>query len=162
MQEMTGTFVRSLAVLLVALTAGEAVADESRQRRPNFIIFFTDDQGYADVGCFGATDFQTPNFDRMAAEGLKLTSFYAQPVGEKHNWQTDAGRIDRPQLAHPRAADQCRHVDCAGWSVSSPDRSCRSWPISKRQWALTKPAWRLMSRPPWFPWPRRRGGLSSY
>lgn len=43
---------------------------------PNVVIVFTDDQGYADVGCFGATDFETPNLDRMAAEGRKFTSFY--------------------------------------------------------------------------------------
>jgi arylsulfatase A-like enzyme len=48
----------------------------SNSRLPNFIIIFTDDQGYADVGCFGAKDFETPNLDRMAAEGLRLTDFY--------------------------------------------------------------------------------------
>jgi arylsulfatase A-like enzyme len=48
---------------------------------PNIIIFLTDDQGYADVGCFGAKGLKTPNFDRLAAEGMKFTSFYvAQPV----------------------------------------------------------------------------------
>lgn len=50
-------------------------------RPPNFIIIFTDDQGYSDVGVFGATDISTPNLDRMAEEGVKFTSFYvAAPV----------------------------------------------------------------------------------
>ncbi|HUT35418.1 MAG TPA: sulfatase [Planctomycetota bacterium] len=49
-------------------------------RRPNFVIFFTDDQGYNDVGCFGSPLIRTPHFDRMAREGMKLTSFCAQPV----------------------------------------------------------------------------------
>jgi len=49
-------------------------------RKPNFIIFFTDDQGYNDVGCFGSPNIRTPNFDRMAKEGTRFTSFYAQPV----------------------------------------------------------------------------------
>ena len=49
--------------------------------KPNFIVIFTDDQGYADVGCFGAEGFTTPHIDRMAAEGAKFTSFYsAAPV----------------------------------------------------------------------------------
>lgn len=43
---------------------------------PNVIIIFTDDQGYNDVGCFGS-DIPTPHLDQMAAEGLKLTDFYA-------------------------------------------------------------------------------------
>ena len=48
---------------------------------PNVIIIFTDDQGYADVGVFGAKGFRTPNLDRMAAEGRKFTSFHvSQPV----------------------------------------------------------------------------------
>ena len=47
----------------------------------NFIVIFTDDQGYADVGCFGAKGFETPHLDRMAAEGVRFTSFYvAQAV----------------------------------------------------------------------------------
>src|SRR5689334_870023 len=48
---------------------------------PNIVLLFTDDQGYGDVGCFGATKFKTPNLDRMATEGTRFTSFYvAQPV----------------------------------------------------------------------------------
>lgn len=47
-----------------------------RNRLPNFVIIFTDDQGYADVGCYGAEGFKTPNLDRMASEGMRFTSFY--------------------------------------------------------------------------------------
>ena len=55
------------------------------QRPPNFIIVYADDLGYADIGSFssksGATAPQTPNLDRMAAEGIRLTNFYvAQAV----------------------------------------------------------------------------------
>jgi arylsulfatase A len=48
--------------------------------RPNVVVIFIDDMGYADIGPFGATKQRTPNLDRMAAEGMKLTSFYAAPV----------------------------------------------------------------------------------
>lgn len=48
--------------------------------RPNFVVIFTDDQGYEDVGCFGSPDIRTPRLDAMAAEGMKFTSFYAQPI----------------------------------------------------------------------------------
>jgi len=55
-----------------------ASRDESRDpSRPNIIIILTDDQGYEDVGVYGATGFETPNLDRLAAEGMRFTSFYA-------------------------------------------------------------------------------------
>ena len=48
--------------------------------RPNFIIIFTDDQGYADLGCYGSKDIKTPRIDQLAGEGMKFTDFYAQPL----------------------------------------------------------------------------------
>jgi arylsulfatase A len=56
---------------LFALSLPLAAAD-----RPNFIIIFTDDQGYGDLSCFGGKHVFTPNIDRMAEEGVRLTSFY--------------------------------------------------------------------------------------
>ena len=51
------------------------------ERTPNVVIIFTDDQGYGDVGCFGAKGFETPNLDRLAREGRRFTNFHvAQPV----------------------------------------------------------------------------------
>src|SRR5213075_3444212 len=48
---------------------------------PNIVIILTDDQGYGDVGCYGATGFDTPNLDRMAREGRRFTNFHvAQAV----------------------------------------------------------------------------------
>ena len=48
--------------------------------KPNILIIFTDDQGYADLGCFGSKENQTPVLDQLANDGTKFTSFYAQPV----------------------------------------------------------------------------------
>ena len=44
---------------------------------PNFVIIYIDDEGYGDIGCFGATGFQTPNLDLMASEGMMFTNFYS-------------------------------------------------------------------------------------
>ncbi len=46
------------------------------QRPPNFIVIFCDNLGYGDIGCFGSKLHRTPNVDRLAAEGMKFTSFY--------------------------------------------------------------------------------------
>jgi len=49
--------------------------------KPNFVVIFTDDQGYGDLSCFGGKHVSTPRIDQMAAEGSRLTSFYvAAPV----------------------------------------------------------------------------------
>src|SRR5688500_14899186 len=47
--------------------------------RPNIIIIFADDQGWEDLGCYGSPNIETPNIDRLAAEGIRFTSFYAAP-----------------------------------------------------------------------------------
>ena len=47
--------------------------------RVNIVLIFTDDQGYGDLGCYGSPNIETPNIDRMAAEGIRFTSFYAAP-----------------------------------------------------------------------------------
>lgn len=46
-------------------------------RRPNFIVFMTDDQGYGDLSCMGNTDFRTPNIDELASEGARFTNWYS-------------------------------------------------------------------------------------
>ncbi len=49
--------------------------------RPNIVLIFTDDQGYGDLGCYGATEIRTPHLDRMATEGMRLLDFYsAAPI----------------------------------------------------------------------------------
>jgi len=70
---------KQLLALLLAL-AGSAAAYAAQPARPNIVIIFIDDMGYGDIGPFGATKQRTPNLDRMAREGMKLTSFYAAPV----------------------------------------------------------------------------------
>ncbi|GDY19220.1 hypothetical protein LBMAG56_05650 [Verrucomicrobiota bacterium] len=65
------------ALLAAALASGHAAAASAK---PNIVILFIDDLGYGDIGPYGATKQRTPNLDRMAREGMKLTSFYAAPV----------------------------------------------------------------------------------
>ena len=65
----------SVSLTFFLLTA--VLLDNLYGRAPNFVLIFTDDLGYRDVGCFGAPEIATPNIDRMADEGLRMTSFYS-------------------------------------------------------------------------------------
>ena len=68
-----------LAALLLAPLAALHAA-EGQSVRPNIILIFIDDMGYGDIGPFGSTKNRTPQLDRLAQEGMRLTSFYAAPV----------------------------------------------------------------------------------
>jgi len=80
-------FLRQLGAAGVAIGTGGALTGCIPVRRtptglrpgrpPNVVLIFTDDQGYGDVGVFGATGFTTPHLDRLAAEGMRFTDFYA-------------------------------------------------------------------------------------
>ena len=67
--------------LFCTLVATGSSRLSAADRLPNIVIIFTDDQGYGDVGCFGAKGFETPNLDRLARQGRRFTNFHvSQPV----------------------------------------------------------------------------------
>lgn len=51
-------------------------ADNSNKKPPNIVLIFTDDQGYGDLGVFGAEGYQTPHLDQMARDGTQFTNFH--------------------------------------------------------------------------------------
>ena len=65
-----------IVLLLVGLTAVSVQAEEVG-RVPNIVFIMADDLGYGDLGCYGCEDIKTPSLDRIAAEGVKFTDFYA-------------------------------------------------------------------------------------
>ena len=65
-----------LALALAAVTVQAAA-------RPNFLVIFTDDQGYGDLGCCGATGFRTPRLDILSREGARFN--LAEDIGESRN-----------------------------------------------------------------------------
>src|SRR5271165_4783128 len=73
--------------------------------KPNFVVILIDDLGYGDIGPFDSKLNRTPNLDRMAAEGMKLTSFYAAPVCTPSRAQMMTGcyakRVSLPRFISP-------------------------------------------------------------
>ncbi len=67
-----------LVGVVAVLTADIGTAQEAvRNDQPNIVLVFADDLGYGDLGVFGSPTIKTPRLDRLAAEGVKLTSFYS-------------------------------------------------------------------------------------
>lgn len=69
---------KSLSVLTAAVLSNSLSlnAASDAANKPNFVIIFCDDMGYGDLSCYGNPTIRTPNIDRMACEGMKLTQFY--------------------------------------------------------------------------------------
>ena len=62
---------------LFCIIIGLCSVKKSFSKPPNFIVIFTDDQGFEDLGCFGSPKIKTPHLDQLAADGRKFTSFYS-------------------------------------------------------------------------------------
>jgi len=66
-----------LGAATVTMPASLTLASHTAAKRsPNILLIVSDDQGYHDLGCYGSTEVKTPNLDRLAAEGVRLTQFY--------------------------------------------------------------------------------------
>ena len=63
--------------IVVALIVLLGLTESNQADLPNFVIVFTDDLGYGDLGAYGHPTIHTPNLDRMAQEGMKFTQFYS-------------------------------------------------------------------------------------
>jgi len=98
------------AIAVAALSALQpfglsALCSEAPPARPNIILILADDMGYGDIGPFGSKKNRTPNLDRMAAEGMKLTSFYCAPLCTASRTQFMTGcyakRLSMPSVLSP-------------------------------------------------------------
>ena len=74
---MKSTLALLTALLLAPLAALHAAEAPDAATRPNIVFILADDLGWRDVGCYGSTFHETPNIDRLAAQGVRLTDAYA-------------------------------------------------------------------------------------
>jgi arylsulfatase A-like enzyme len=66
-----------LGVVFPVVGFSAATSDLANGRRPNVLLILADDLGYGDLGCYGQTRIKTPHIDKLAAEGIRFTDFYA-------------------------------------------------------------------------------------
>jgi arylsulfatase A-like enzyme len=74
---MLRIFIGAALYASIAVLPTPASAQKGDNRRPNVVLIITDDVGYGDLGSYGAPDVKTPNLDRLARGGVRLTDFYA-------------------------------------------------------------------------------------
>ena len=137
-------FIRAIAACAAAVAClGFAYAkDGASSLKPNIIIIFTDDQGYADLGCYGSKTNKTPRLDQLAKEGTRFTNFYAQstcgpsrsalltgryPIRSK-GWSMPASEITFAELIR----DAGYQTACIGkWDVSNRKAIINRMPNAK-------------------------------
>ena len=92
-----------LACVAVLVFSARATNAAEIPPRPNFVIIFCDDLGWGDLSCFGHPTIATPNLDRMAAEGMRMTHFYvAASVCTPSRAALMTGRIPRTGMCGKR------------------------------------------------------------
>lgn len=65
-----------IILLFVSINSSFATDEETSKNKPNIVIFFADDMGYGDISCYGATQYKTPNLDKLANQGIRFSNFY--------------------------------------------------------------------------------------
>ena len=68
---------RLLCVLMAFALPAVLLAKESKDNRPNFVVILCDDLGYGDLASYGHPHIKTPHLDKLAKQGMRLTSCYA-------------------------------------------------------------------------------------
>jgi arylsulfatase A-like enzyme len=97
--------IKLIVTSLLLLDAWCACVAAAPAAKPNIVVILIDDMGYGDIGPFGSKLNRTPNLDRMASEGMKMTSFYCAPLCTASRTQIMTGcyarRVSMPEVLFP-------------------------------------------------------------
>ncbi len=134
-----------MSLLSIATLIHSSAGAAEPPKRPNIVLIFIDDLGYGDIGPFGSTKNRTPHLDRMAHEGMKLTSFYAAPVCSVSRAQVMTGcygqRVSIPGVFTPGGKN----------GISAEERTVADL-LKKQGYATTCIGkWHLGDQPPFLP-----------
>ena len=98
-RQLTTFFPHAMHLIVAVALLSNAL--DAAERQPNVVILFIDDMGYADPGCFGNPAMTTPNIDRLAAEGIRLTNFYVNsPICSASRVALTTGRYQQRYRIH--------------------------------------------------------------
>lgn len=143
-------FFVAVALALATKSATQAADKPATAGKPNFIVINIDDMGYADIGPFGSKLNRTPNLDRMAKEGIRLTSFYAAPVCSPSRASLMTGCYPKRVLPIPHVLFP---ISAVGLTPQSPTIAEVLKPAGYATGIIGK--WHLGDQPPFLP--TRRG-----
>ena len=139
----TCRLILSLALSITLFHAREGRTEESNPLRPNIVLIVADDLGFSDLGCYGG-EIETPNLDRLAAEGMQFTQFYNSAVCRLSRASLMTGLIAWVALLAMVILAVCREQTSGSYE---------SWRLSHGVAALlvaALPAWGLQRlRNPW-------------
>jgi len=154
---MVSGFTRSL---LAAATGADAAPPAAAQPKYNFVFILIDDMGWTDVACFGSKFYETPNIDRLAAQGMRFTNAYAAcPVCSPTRASIMTGRYparlhvtdwipghERP-FAKLRIPDWTKHLPLDEETIAEALKPAGYATASIGKWHLGKPEY----------WPEHQG-----
>lgn len=115
--------IMSLLGIVVCLAVLCAAGTSFAASKPNIVLIVTDDTGYGDLGPYGGGEgrgMPTPNFDRLADEGMTMFSFYAQPICTPGRAAMQTGRIpNRSGMTTVAFQGQGGGLPAAEWTLAS-------------------------------------------
>ena len=161
MNQTRRNFLKQMGLATAALAVGRSGrAAKPGAPKPNFIVIFVDDMGYADVGCFGSKKNRTPKIDRMAAEGMRFTSFYVTSgVCTPSRSSLMTGCYPRRVNLHQDGAKRCVLFAAARKGLN-PDEITIADLLKKQGYATACVGkWHLGDQPPFLP---TRQGFDTY
>jgi len=133
------TFLKNLGVGVATLTLPGCNVSSQKgsssvltNERPNIIIIFTDDQGYADLGCYGSKNNKTPRMDQLAKEGTRFTNFYAQHVCGPSRSALLTGRYPMRSMGWSMPADEITFAELVR-EVGYRTACIGKWDVSNRE-----------------------------
>jgi arylsulfatase A-like enzyme len=107
--------VGAMLLMLVAQAAGQPF--KSVQDMPNILLIVADDMGWSDLGCFGG-EIDTPNLDRLAAQGVRFTEYHVNPMCVVTRTSLMSGHTHSQSAGYSRSLPIAKLMKRAGYATS--------------------------------------------